>query len=502
MVKALTLTLTLRHIDPVTWRCVSVSDQLNFVDLHCLIQILFGWTGMHLFEFRSKLFVIGEQSSLHLNLRNQEKINTPDSIKLMDVFKKERDHILYTYDFGDNWEIDIIVDKVETLLQLSPQITYKGGEGAGPIEDVGGPPMFMEMKRAYLNPLDPEHPHVKANWDQVSYHPELLSEEVIVKAIEQFNGLVEGNEREMMNIFNIFDDGMEDQQQESTHEHFKQLMEESGIDVVPDLKLNYQAFYELITNPFSSNSPLPINWSLPLFSLKQSPFFNLALKLLTKIGNEGKLKATAKGNLPLKVVKELFHPEIIPRVATYPNPKTIESETDYEELFTMRTVAKQAGLLKKQKGNFSLTKKGEKLIQEKYAPQLFKLLLETYCEKFNWAYWDGFEDEYFGQLGIGLILLWLKKYGGDEKKSLFYIDKYIEAFPQYQDPDFQIVNTPDGTSEIDDSYQKILMESAFYIRVCERGLANWGLVHVRREGRIPEEKTFMKGTVLLSQLVS
>lgn len=44
--------ITLQYTTPPVWRCIQISKQYTFWDLHVAIQDAMGWTDSHLHEFR------------------------------------------------------------------------------------------------------------------------------------------------------------------------------------------------------------------------------------------------------------------------------------------------------------------------------------------------------------------------------------------------------------------------------------------------------------------
>lgn len=115
------LKVTLKGFKPPVWRRVEVKDTMTFSELHRVIQIAFDWTDTHLHEFQVKKmnstpideFVVispaddDEFISSFISEKYDEKI-----LNLKAVFKKEKDRVLYIYDFGDNWEHDIVLEKI------------------------------------------------------------------------------------------------------------------------------------------------------------------------------------------------------------------------------------------------------------------------------------------------------------------------------------------------------------------------------------------------------
>src|SRR5262249_58845900 len=67
------------------------------------------------------------------------------------------DRLRYTYDFGDNWEHDVLV---EDVLIAEPEVAYPrctGGRRAGPPEDCGGIWGYRELLKILGDPAHEEH---------------------------------------------------------------------------------------------------------------------------------------------------------------------------------------------------------------------------------------------------------------------------------------------------------------------------------------------------------
>jgi len=79
-------------------------------------------------------------------------------VRLSDVLHRERDWLLYEYDFGDSWEHEV---RVEKILPAPPVGVRKaaclGGARACPPEDCGGIPGYERLLKILANPKHPEH---------------------------------------------------------------------------------------------------------------------------------------------------------------------------------------------------------------------------------------------------------------------------------------------------------------------------------------------------------
>jgi hypothetical protein len=134
--RALELRITLAEIEPPIWRYVRVPDTYTLHQLHRVIQFLFGWLDYHLYEFH-----IGEHRFEEPDEEAEGKDST--AIHLRDLALSKDARFTYTYDFGDNWVHEIVVENLYIVTPLDeddecllPQLY--GGERAGPPEDCGG----------------------------------------------------------------------------------------------------------------------------------------------------------------------------------------------------------------------------------------------------------------------------------------------------------------------------------------------------------------------------
>ena len=140
------LKITLQDSRPPIWRRVLVNSGITFWDLHGIIQDLFGWEDEHLHSFRP-FYKGAKEKRVYFEVpRESDRIGfiTPGAIrganydehkeKLADWFDKKRNTYLYTYDFGDNWQHEIIFEKFVDVPRFK-LAKYLGGERRGLEED-------------------------------------------------------------------------------------------------------------------------------------------------------------------------------------------------------------------------------------------------------------------------------------------------------------------------------------------------------------------------------
>lgn len=142
-IKFFRLRVTLQYWDnPPVWREVIVPGTYTFDDLHGVIQIAFGWSDYHLYEFSDAPQEFGNQTfriAVPDPMDAELDVKTYNSRrkKLNSIFPKKMDRLFYSYDFGDSWTF--AVDLVEAIsLDGDYPPTCADGGGATPPEDCGG----------------------------------------------------------------------------------------------------------------------------------------------------------------------------------------------------------------------------------------------------------------------------------------------------------------------------------------------------------------------------
>lgn len=163
----LDLRVSIRYVDPPIWRLVRIPDDYTLHQLHRVLQLLFGWQDYHLYDFR-----VGERrfEAAHPEADGEDS----SSVRLRDLDLDAGARFTYTYDFGDDWEHDVVVEHVRPAVRergepILPALL--GGARAGPHEDSGGPPGYQAMVEALADPRHPEHRDYR-DWAGDAYDPE------------------------------------------------------------------------------------------------------------------------------------------------------------------------------------------------------------------------------------------------------------------------------------------------------------------------------------------
>lgn len=113
------LKITLKGSKPPIWRRVQVHSDITFAKLHEIIQACFEWDDYHLHEFRikSKAYLnhpVVTIGPAYYGYEHEFVDNDFDEAEeiLEDHFIGEKSRCHYTYDFGDDWQHEILLEKI------------------------------------------------------------------------------------------------------------------------------------------------------------------------------------------------------------------------------------------------------------------------------------------------------------------------------------------------------------------------------------------------------
>jgi hypothetical protein len=88
--------------------------------------------------------------------RYVDDVEDEDEVKISDFLRTAKNKINYTYDFGDNWDHQVLLEKILPP-DPSHQSVCTAGKRAAPLEDCGGIWGYMAMIESATNPADPRH---------------------------------------------------------------------------------------------------------------------------------------------------------------------------------------------------------------------------------------------------------------------------------------------------------------------------------------------------------
>jgi hypothetical protein len=144
------LKITLRGSQPPIWRRLEVPSDSTLEQLHHIIQTAFGWEGYHMWVFQTPAgdYGLADHELGHRNAASQ---------RLGKAASRPGARLGYTYDFGDDWEHDILI---EAVIDAVPGAAYPhclAGRRACPPEDCGGIWGYQELLEILADPGHDEH---------------------------------------------------------------------------------------------------------------------------------------------------------------------------------------------------------------------------------------------------------------------------------------------------------------------------------------------------------
>lgn len=165
--------ITLKGIKPPVWRRIEVPETYTFWDLHVAVQDAMGWQDYHLHDFTVR----------NPRTHAKERIGIPaeDAFELdilpgwerdiADYFSMKNSTAAYVYDYGDNWEHAV---KLEKILPRDRKTKYPrciDGKRACPPEDCGGVHGYEEFLEAIMDPGHERHEDM-LQWAGKDFEPE------------------------------------------------------------------------------------------------------------------------------------------------------------------------------------------------------------------------------------------------------------------------------------------------------------------------------------------
>lgn len=177
------LHVTLRDIQPPIWRRIVVPSDFTLAELHDVLQEVVGWHHSHLHDFRVGKVTYGDPDLLQ-DLADQDEREA----RLGEIAPKPRKRFQYTYDFGDNWELDVLVEAVGLP---EPGIRYPSclaGERAGPPDDSGGIWRYAYLVEAMADHDSPDREELEEflEWLDEPFDPEAFDLKSVNKRLRRY----------------------------------------------------------------------------------------------------------------------------------------------------------------------------------------------------------------------------------------------------------------------------------------------------------------------------
>ncbi|MFC9981187.1 plasmid pRiA4b ORF-3 family protein [Gordonia sp. NPDC127522] len=156
----ITLRLELAGVRPRVWRRIRVFSLVPLNELHDVLQVAFGWNDAHLYAFTTPCvdhehrYLSDEAMGTARAGRYTESVFDSTLGELVD---EPGDVLSYEYDFGDGWEVSIVVEAFTPMNDGEPPVAIVAGGGTAPFEDVGGVPGWVDFIEAVNDQTHPRH---------------------------------------------------------------------------------------------------------------------------------------------------------------------------------------------------------------------------------------------------------------------------------------------------------------------------------------------------------
>lgn len=160
----LSLKVTLRGLKPPVWRRLLVPGTMTLGALHQAIQAAMGWHDCHLHAFD----IAGEQFG---DRRTVDDVADENRVTLNSLARSGVTRFAYTYDFGDNWEHTITVEKSKPMVEGKAYPVCIAGKRTCPPEDCGGVWGYSDLLAILADPAHPEHANY-ADWVDEDFDPD------------------------------------------------------------------------------------------------------------------------------------------------------------------------------------------------------------------------------------------------------------------------------------------------------------------------------------------
>jgi len=159
--------ISLDGIKPPIWRRLLVENDITLDEFHEIILDVMGWEGAHLYSFDIDGFTYESNYDEEFFTGDYET----EEILLSDVIKREKQKFKYTYDFGDNWQHTIIIEKILPFDNEQDYPFCIKGKRNCPPEDCGGIWGYQNFLKAISDKNNPEREEL-LDWLGDEYDPE------------------------------------------------------------------------------------------------------------------------------------------------------------------------------------------------------------------------------------------------------------------------------------------------------------------------------------------
>jgi Plasmid pRiA4b ORF-3-like protein len=146
----------LEHAKPPIWRRLEVRSDIGLDVFHQVLQGAFGWTDSHLHRFALGGSPFDQNTELFLcpyDVEEGEDDGMPaKDVTLDETLSEPGDVLRYCYDYGDSWDLSIVLESVIPVVGSAPIAICTDGRRAAPPEDCGGLRTAADLAEVLVDP--------------------------------------------------------------------------------------------------------------------------------------------------------------------------------------------------------------------------------------------------------------------------------------------------------------------------------------------------------------
>ena len=177
----------------------------------------------------------------------------------------------------------------------------------------------------------------------------------------------------------------------------------------------------------------------------------------------------------------------------------VRSEARFRSLHVARQTAIAAGLVRRQRGHFDLTRRGRRLYVRHGMAGVYPALLRGFATRIEWAALDRQPRLPILQASVGFSLLLLARFGGVARPATFYAERWLRAFPGIDEVfGWEAPRQRAGRGRSEDP--TVRFAQCYRSRVLERCMVYFGLAELRGGPR--SASAHVRATPLLHDLLA
>ena len=191
--KLYTMKVTLLDVKPPIWRRFVAPTFMKLDHFHELLQVFMGWDNEHMYAFtiNGKRFSTSERGFSVDAVWDKEESYDASDYELCQLIKPGMT-FHYVYDFGDDWEHEIVVENDTTSKNTKHCFYCIEGKRACPPEDCGGADGYAHLLSILSDPNDPEYEDrlewLGGRFDSEKFDPNACNRFLKVKPPAQSSG--------------------------------------------------------------------------------------------------------------------------------------------------------------------------------------------------------------------------------------------------------------------------------------------------------------------------